>query len=620
MISLAGSGRKASGPTKNVSLVPLVLDVGLPASGAGESVLALPLGWGSFMSVLLAELSRHCSTRVTIVSGSGRFQDVPGWKTEWSRRVRVVSWDELGDITARCEAADQLLLVEPRFWPVGRVDLRSLLKRSRSFRGAVHLVPLGGLQSRTRERVEYDQDGRIRRVQRIYPEVSWPRAAAERVFCTIMPAQCLDGRVARSLSALRSSLAAGGMLSQDLPYAGEVFDLLDPSGVIAVNERLLGPAAGAAPRGYTVRSRGIWVGSGCSIDPSARLTGPLVIQENVRIEKDARVIGPAVVGAGARLAPGATLVRGVMGFGAVLPAHRTACEQVVSRSARAADHAAAGPRFDDPSWKTGPGAAFPPEDDDRDPDPASATRGRWFAEAVKRLMDLVGASLGLLLLSPLMLMIALLIKLTSTGPVFFAHRREGRGGVEFPCLKFRTMVADAHQRQRELYARNLVDGPQFKLDHDPRETRFGRWLRATNLDELPQLLNVLAGQMSLVGPRPSPFRENQICLPWRNARLSVRPGITGLWQLCRDGRSAGDFHQWIFYDLTYVRCASPGLDLRILLNTLLSAGGRWRVPLSRLVRASQVPVTGHDNPKLRTAEAPTAGAPAQARSEHEPSA
>jgi lipopolysaccharide/colanic/teichoic acid biosynthesis glycosyltransferase len=112
----------------------------------------------------------------------------------------------------------------------------------------------------------------------------------------------------------------------------------------------------------------------------------------------------------------------------------------------------------------------------------------------------------------------------------------------------------------------------------------GKWLRTTNIDELPQLFNVLVGHMSLVGPRPSPFRENQICVPWRRARLSVRPGITGLWQICRSAdRSAGDFHEWIFYDITYVRQFTLWLDLKILVATVLTLGGRSSVPVSRLI-------------------------------------
>ena len=142
------------------------------------------------------------------------------------------------------------------------------------------------------------------------------------------------------------------------------------------------------------------------------------------------------------------------------------------------------------------------------------------------------------------------------------------------------MVADAHRRQRELYDENELDGPQFKISSDPRVTRLGRFLRKTNLDEMPQLFNVFIGHMSLVGPRPSPFRENQVCVPWRRARLSVRPGITGLWQICRDGCDGGDFHQWIYYDLAYVRHRSLKLDVKVLLATVLTLGGRWNVPIN----------------------------------------
>jgi lipopolysaccharide/colanic/teichoic acid biosynthesis glycosyltransferase len=202
---------------------------------------------------------------------------------------------------------------------------------------------------------------------------------------------------------------------------------------------------------------------------------------------------------------------------------------------------------------------------------------------VKRIIDVVVAFVGIVLLLPLLPIIALLIILESPGPVFFADNREGRGGKDFSCLKFRTMRRGADKEQRELYAQNEMDGPQFKSSNDPRITRVGRWLRLTNLDELPQLVNVLFGQMSLVGPRPSPFRENQICLPWRAARLSVRPGITGLWQICRSERAESDFDQWIYYDILYARHLSFSLDAKILLHTLLSLGGRKHVSLHRLI-------------------------------------
>jgi len=212
--------------------------------------------------------------------------------------------------------------------------------------------------------------------------------------------------------------------------------------------------------------------------------------------------------------------------------------------------------------------------------------------AVKRALDVLAAVVGLTLTSPLMMLIAAAIWLESRGRIFYGDKREGLRGRGFSCWKFRTMFTGAHLAQRELKALDQTDGPHFKVDRDPRVTRVGRVLRALNVDELPQLFNVLLGQMSLVGPRPSPFRENQVCVPWRSARLSVRPGITGFWQVCRHNRAAGDFHQWIEYDLLYVQHMSFILDVKILAATFLTLGGKVaHVPASWLVGQS-APVEG----------------------------
>jgi len=164
--------------------------------------------------------------------------------------------------------------------------------------------------------------------------------------------------------------------------------------------------------------------------------------------------------------------------------------------------------------------------------------------------------------------IALAIKLTSPGPVFYKDRRQGRFGKAFNCLKFRTMHTGSDRIQEKLRAVSQVDGPQFKLDDDPRISLAGRFLRNTYIDEIPQFLNVLAGQMSVVGPRPSPEAENTLCPWWRDARLSVRPGITGLWQVSRTRVPDRDFQEWIYYDTEYVRNLSLRLDLKICRRTV----------------------------------------------------
>lgn len=193
---------------------------------------------------------------------------------------------------------------------------------------------------------------------------------------------------------------------------------------------------------------------------------------------------------------------------------------------------------------------------------------RWFYLAGKRIFDFTSSLIGLLLLSPMLLVIAAFVKITSRGPIFFRHKRQGLGGKEFSCLKFRSMTQGAMELQDQLQKVNEVDGPQFKIAHDPRLTKIGGWLRRYNVDELPQLFNVLMGQMSLVGPRPSPDEENQICPAWRRSRLSVKPGITGLWQvLRRREQPESDFQEWIYYDVEYAKHCSFWLDLLILWNT-----------------------------------------------------
>ncbi len=214
---------------------------------------------------------------------------------------------------------------------------------------------------------------------------------------------------------------------------------------------------------------------------------------------------------------------------------------------------------------------------------------------LKRALDVTVAFLVLAVLSPLFALSGIAIWFESGGPIFYGDKREGMGGRVFRCWKFRTMSTGAHLAQRDLNALDQTDGPHFKCEHDPRITRVGKVLRGLNLDELPQLFNVFVGQMSLVGPRPSPFRENQVCVPWREARLSVRPGITGFWQVCRHDRSAGDFHQWIEYDLLYVQHLSFWLDLKIITATLVTLGGKaTHIPASWLVQSASIETEARD--------------------------
>ena len=186
---------------------------------------------------------------------------------------------------------------------------------------------------------------------------------------------------------------------------------------------------------------------------------------------------------------------------------------------------------------------------------------RW-----KRLCDIIGAIAMLIVAGPLMLVVAMMVKLNSRGSVFFIQRRAGLGGKPFTIYKFRTMVADAESQQQKLRGRNEQDGPAFKLTDDPRVTSLGRWLRKTSIDELPQLWNVIKGDMSLVGPRPLPLDESEACEPWQRRRLHVTPGLTCIWQV--DGRSRVTFAEWVRMDVRYIRRRTLVHDFVILVRTV----------------------------------------------------
>jgi exopolysaccharide biosynthesis polyprenyl glycosylphosphotransferase len=186
---------------------------------------------------------------------------------------------------------------------------------------------------------------------------------------------------------------------------------------------------------------------------------------------------------------------------------------------------------------------------------------------IKRLLDIIVSSILLILLAPMFVVIAVLIKLDSPGPGLFVQERVGLNKRKFRMYKFRTMVADAEQRQAQIESLNEADGPVFKIKDDPRVTRLGKFLRKTSIDELPQLLNVLKNDMSLVGPRPLDVRDyNGLEEDWLRRRFSVRPGITCLWQI--NGRSLVSFQEWMRFDIRYVDNWSIWLDLEILARTI----------------------------------------------------
>jgi lipopolysaccharide/colanic/teichoic acid biosynthesis glycosyltransferase len=191
------------------------------------------------------------------------------------------------------------------------------------------------------------------------------------------------------------------------------------------------------------------------------------------------------------------------------------------------------------------------------------------ARGMKRALDVAGASIGLVALAPLFLCVAVAIRREDRGAVLFRQRRAGIGGYPFEMVKFRTMRVGADAERAALRAANTNEvsgGAAFKMANDPRVTRAGRFLRRTSVDELPQLWNVLRGEMSLVGPRPHPYDDLAGYAPWHFGRLVVKPGLTGLWQI--EGRSEPDFDRWVAYDIEYIRTRSLRMDVSVIVRTI----------------------------------------------------
>jgi len=226
-------------------------------------------------------------------------------------------------------------------------------------------------------------------------------------------------------------------------------------------------------------------------------------------------------------------------------------------------------------------AAFSPENDKSIPDSSkvlvfSPSWGNPLQLLAKRAIDAATSAALLLILAPVFLLIAMSIKFSSAGPVFYRWRVVGRGGRPFTSYKFRSMVAGADKLRYQLVDRNEMTGPAFKISNDPRITKMGAWLRTYSLDELPQLYSVLKGDMSLVGPRPPLVTEYTVFNDYQKQKVAVTPGMTCLWQV-RGRNQISDFDEWVRLDLEYIRRWSLQLDLNILLRTVgvvLSGSGK----------------------------------------------
>ncbi len=498
------------------------------------------------------------------------------WQTDLSARLgRMIYHNESGnlDLGAFRDCRSPWILVSNgRF--VTHLNCRLLGQVLRDTRADAVAVTASPDLLACREVVRLTQDNEVVGYRRSYADsvspapvpADWPhhlfvrREAVE---------SALGGGLLAPFDTVVERCRTRGLDLEGTAVAGSVLDLESEGGILALCELVLGQAV--SPDDESMRPVGEESvrsgGSGCQISPQARLVGPVLLGKRVTVEPGAVVVGPSVLCDDSLVRRGALIDASILGVKAEIGPQgvlRHSVAMTPPRS-RAQDRVVA-------AWTNWPLQEHPGDREDH----AFRTWPRFsYAGCFKRAADAAVAALVLVLFAPVIPFVALAVKMASPGPAFFRDRRQGLRGRPFDCIKFRTMRVGSDKIQEKLRFVSEVDGPQFKMTDDPRITTVGHFLRETYLDEIPQFFNVLCGQMSVVGPRPSPESENTLCPSWRDARLSVRPGITGLWQVCRTREPLKDFQEWIHYDTQYVRELSPRLDLWICWRTFMRMVGSF---------------------------------------------
>jgi lipopolysaccharide/colanic/teichoic acid biosynthesis glycosyltransferase/UTP-glucose-1-phosphate uridylyltransferase len=425
------------------------------------------------------------------------------------------------------------------------------------------------------ERVEYDLDQKIKTIHRLHPAQE-RRSTLRPAGLYLFQSEVLQGIPPARYFDLKEQLFAP-LYQQGAPmwiwmmpgYSSNIISIGD---FFTANLDILN---GRVPMPEPERAQHTSDDDGkAQVSASAKVLAPTALGSGTRIGEEAIILGPSAIGShceigpevvvnecvildNARISRGAYLNRCVISEGAVIDSWTQLHEMAVLKTLSSPPEQTLCSLRE--QARRHPGKVVGALECQAGPKP--------FYQIVKRGLDVLLALIGLTITAPLMLIIALAIKLDSSGEVFFRQVRCGRGGRNFTMYKFRSMVQNSEDLKRELVDLNEVDGPMFKILRDPRITRVGKILRDTNLDELPQLYNVLKGDMSLVGPRPLSLDEMRYNPKWRDARLSVRPGMTGLWQV--EAHSKLFFTDWLVNDLEYVKQCSLGLDLKILFKTIV---------------------------------------------------
>ncbi len=420
------------------------------------------------------------------------------------------------------------------------------------------------------EKVLINSQGKLVGFRRLYNDLTqpvpipddWPHHLF--IKADILNKLLVDDMLPLSFTKFINNCFSNSLTVYSLNIGGIVLDLCTEEGLLGLFSNRLNSLA-KNHRHYTNNKyqQKLLAKDGIEICPNARLFGKVLFGQNISISQNVTIVGPTTIGNNVKIAKGAVIRASIIGPGVSVPQNSIiqnrvlVDEQPCQKSTKPAktNHipAVANGRIIYQNHCVNNFRSWP----------------RFsYTGCFKRLADIIAAVIVLILFAPIVPFIAVATKLSSPGSIFFKDKRQGRHGKTFNCLKFRTMTVGADKIQDKLRALNLVDGPQFKMEDDPRLNAVGNFLRETYIDEIPQFLNVLLGQMSVIGPRPSPESENTLCPSWRDARLSVRPGITGLWQVRRTRQPMKDFQEWIYYDTKYVRELSLRMDLLICWQTI----------------------------------------------------
>jgi len=421
-----------------------------------------------------------------------------------------------------------------------------------------------------REKVRLTAQGKVAGFRRLYSDsaepapfpADWPHHIF--VKTNVLDRAFVDQTLPQSFSDFINKCRSNALTLRAISAGGTVLDLETEQGLLSFLAARLNSSVQNHRNTNNKSRKEILDKDSITISGSARLFGKVLFGRNVSVSQNAIIVGPTIIGNNVRIGQAAVINSSVIGPGVCVPQNQLVQNRVVK-----------GPQC---NWKrltryesnNSKQICYPKFDLSQE-QRANDTFRSWprfsYARCFKRIADIVAAITVLILFAPVLPIIALVIKLTSRGPVFFKDTRQELHGKAFSCLKFRTMLVGADKIQDTLRNISEVDGDHYKMEDDPRLSGVGRFLRDTYIDEVPQFFNVLLGQMSVVGPRPSPESENTLCPSWRDARLSVRPGITGLWQVCRTRQPMKDFQEWIHYDTKYVRDLSLRMDLWICWRT-----------------------------------------------------